>query len=68
MQNYPRPIYTYEELGHLGDEEDRRARLLIMSAYREAKDLPKALQAGKEALAKYPNDPAVQSRRSVAAR
>jgi tetratricopeptide (TPR) repeat protein len=54
--NYQAAIYTYQELGRLGDEEDRRARLLIMDIYRAAKDLPKALQAGKEAVAKYPGD------------
>ncbi len=64
-QNYSAAIYTYEELGHLGDEEDRRARLLIMSAYRDAKDLPKALQAGKEAIAKYPSDPAIKTREAL---
>src|SRR5262249_51768624 len=61
-QNYAAAIYTYEELGHLGDEEDRRARLMIMSAYRDARDLPKALQAGKDALAKYPSDNAIKTR------
>jgi tetratricopeptide (TPR) repeat protein len=60
-QNYQAAIYTYEELGHLGDDEDRRARLLIMDTYRAAKDLPKALQAGKDALAKYPGDPAIRA-------
>ncbi|HMD39372.1 MAG TPA: tetratricopeptide repeat protein [Candidatus Acidoferrum sp.] len=55
-QNYQAAIYTYEELGHLGEEEDRRSRMLIMDTYRAAKDLPKALQAGKDALAKYPSD------------
>jgi tetratricopeptide (TPR) repeat protein len=64
-QNYGAAIYTYEELGHLGDEEDRRARLLIMSAYRDAKDLPKALQTGKEAVAKYPNDPGIKTREAL---
>jgi tetratricopeptide (TPR) repeat protein len=58
--NFQPAIYTYQELGHLGEEEDRRARLLIMDCYRAAKDLPRALQAGKEALAKYPSDPAVR--------
>src|SRR6184192_668180 len=29
-QNYQAAIYTFEELGHLGDEEDRRARMMIM--------------------------------------
>jgi tetratricopeptide (TPR) repeat protein len=64
-QNYAAAIYTYEELAHLGDEEDRRARLLIISAYREAKDLPKALQATKDALAKYPNDPLLKTRQAM---
>ena len=35
--------------------------MLIMETYRQAKDLPKALQTGKEALAKYPSDPAVRA-------
>ena len=61
-QSYTAAAYTYEELERLGDEEDRRARLLLMDTYREARDLPKALQVGKEALAKYPKDSAVQAR------
>jgi tetratricopeptide (TPR) repeat protein len=61
-QNFQAAAYTYDELGHLGDEEDRRARMLLMDTYREARDLPKALQTGKDAIAKYPKDPAVQSR------
>ncbi len=60
-QNYQAAIYTFEELGRLGDEEDRRARLMIMDSYRAAKDLPKALQTGKEAMAKYPADPGIRS-------
>jgi tetratricopeptide (TPR) repeat protein len=64
-QNYTAAIYTFEELGHLGDEEDLRSRLLIMSAYRDAKDLPKALQAGKDAIAKYPGDQAIKTRQAL---
>jgi tetratricopeptide (TPR) repeat protein len=60
-QNYAAAINTYEELGHLGDDEDRRARLLMMDTYRMAKDLPKALQTGKEALARYPKDAEIKS-------
>ena len=60
-QNFPASIYSFEELGHLGEEEDRRARMMIMDTYRSAKDLPKALQTGKEALAKYPADPAIRT-------
>ena len=55
-QNFQAAIYTFEELGRLGEEEDRRSRMLIMDTYRAEKDLPKALQAGKDALAKYPTD------------
>jgi tetratricopeptide (TPR) repeat protein len=61
VQNYQAAIYTFEELGHLGEEEDRRARMLIMDTYRAAKDLPKALQAGKDALAKYPSDSGIRT-------
>ncbi|HKV26180.1 MAG TPA: tetratricopeptide repeat protein [Candidatus Acidoferrum sp.] len=60
-QNYSAAVNTYNELGALGAEEDRRARLLIMDTYRSAKDLPKALAAGKDATAKYPSDPAIVS-------
>jgi tetratricopeptide (TPR) repeat protein len=60
-QNFQAAIYTFEELGRLGEEEDRRSRMLIMDTYRAAKDLPKALQAGKDALAKYPSDPGLRA-------
>jgi tetratricopeptide (TPR) repeat protein len=60
-QNFQAAIYTFQELSRLGDEEDRRSRLLIMDTYRQARDLPKALQAGKEALAKYPDDSSIRS-------
>jgi Flp pilus assembly protein TadD len=60
-QNYQAAVFTYGELSHLGEEEDRRARMLIMDTYRAAKDLPKALLAGKEAVAKYPSDPSIRS-------
>jgi tetratricopeptide (TPR) repeat protein len=61
VQNYSAAVYTFQELGHLGDEEDHRARLLIMDTYRLAKDMPKALQTGREAMAKYPNDPQIRA-------
>jgi len=60
-QNYQAAVNTLEELGHLGDEEDRRARMMIMDTYRAAKDLPRALQSGKEAMAKYPADPGIRT-------
>jgi tetratricopeptide (TPR) repeat protein len=60
-QNYQAAVYTFEELGHLGEEEDRRARMLVMDTYRAAKELSKALQTGKEALAKYPADTGIRT-------
>jgi tetratricopeptide (TPR) repeat protein len=60
-ENFQAAIYTYGELGHLGEEEDRRARMLIMDTYRAAKDLPKALAAGKEAVGKYPTDAGIRA-------
>jgi Flp pilus assembly protein TadD len=60
-QNYQAAIYTFQELSHLGDEEDSRSRLLIMDTYRQARDLTKALQAGREALAKYPDDASIRN-------
>src|SRR5258706_11981893 len=63
-QNYQAAVFTFNELGHLGDDEDRRARLLIMDTYRSAKDLSKALQAGREGLAKYPKQPGIRASRA----
>jgi len=65
VQNYAAAIYTFQELGHLGDEEDHRARVLIMDTYRMAKDMPKALQAGREAMAKYPDDPEIRATQAL---
>ena len=60
-QNYQAAINTYEDMARLGGEEDRRARIMIMDTYRAAKQLPQALQAGKDALTKYPSDPGIRS-------
>jgi tetratricopeptide (TPR) repeat protein len=61
VQNYQAAVYTFQELAHLGEEEDRRARPLIIDTYRMAKDLPKALAVGREAMAKYPNEPSIRT-------
>jgi tetratricopeptide (TPR) repeat protein len=64
-QNYQAAVYTFQELSHLGDEEDRRARILVMDTYRQAKDLPKALQAGRDAIAKYPDDASIRASQAL---
>jgi len=64
-ENYPAAVNTYSELAHLGDEEDRRSRVLLMDTYRAAKDLSKALEVGKAALAKYPENPLIRSNQAL---
>ena len=54
--NYTAAVNTFEELAHLGPEEDRRARPLIIDSYEKARDLPHALAESQKALASYPND------------
>lgn len=65
VQNYPAAIYTFEEIKHLGEDEDRRARLLLMNTWRAARNLPRALEEARAAAEKYPNDPAVRASRAL---
>ena len=64
-QNYPAAIYSFQEMQRLGDDEDRRARLLILDTYRAAKDMPKALEAARTALEKYPHDPGLRTAQAM---
>lgn len=54
--DYTAAVNTYEEMLRLGTEEDRRARVLIINAYRDARDMPKALDAAHKAVDAYPKD------------
>jgi tetratricopeptide (TPR) repeat protein len=56
VDKYAAAVNTFEEMQRLGPEEDRRARGLIIETYRQARDLPKALEASQKALAAYPKD------------
>ena len=49
-------VNTFEEMLRLGPEEDRRARLMIIETYREARDMQKALDAASKAVQAYPKD------------
>lgn len=55
-ENYTAAVNTFEEMAHLGPEEDRRARPLIIDSYERARDLPHALAESQKALASYPDD------------
>jgi tetratricopeptide (TPR) repeat protein len=54
--NYTAAVNTFEEMLRLGAEEDRRARVMIVDTYREARDMPKALDAARKAADAYPKD------------
>ena len=54
--NYTAAVNTFEEMLRLGTEEDRRARVMIIDTYREARDISKALDAARKAAEAYPKD------------
>ena len=54
--NYAAAVNTFEEMLRLGAEEDRRARVMIIETYREARDISKALDAAHKAADAYPKD------------
>jgi tetratricopeptide (TPR) repeat protein len=54
--NYTAAVNTFEEMLRLGAEEDRRARVMIIDTYRDARDMPKALDAAHKAAVAYPKD------------
>ncbi len=54
--NYSAAVNTFEEMIRLGPEEDRRARVMIMDTYRDARDMPKALETARKAVDAYPKE------------
>jgi len=54
--NYTAAVNTFEEMLRLGPEEDRRARVMIVETYRDAKQMQNALDAAKKAVDAYPKD------------
>ena len=58
--NYTAAVNTFEEMLRLGTEEDRRARILIVDTYRDARDMPKALDAAHKAVDAYPKDNSIR--------
>ncbi len=65
VQNYQAAIYSFQEMQRLGEEEDRRARLLMIDTWRAAKNLPRALEEAKEAVQKYPSDSAIRASQAL---
>src|SRR5580698_6229143 len=56
-QNYPAAIKTYQEMGQLSADAQKRAEMLLIDTYRESRDLEHAIVETKKALVTAPNDP-----------
>ena len=56
-QNYPEAIETFEQMGKLGPDGQKRAEMLLIDTYREDRDIDRAIAEAKKALADSPNDP-----------
>jgi tetratricopeptide (TPR) repeat protein len=55
-ENYPSAIRTFEEMGKLGPEVQRRAEMLLIDAYRQSRDLDRAIAETKKGLEASPKD------------
>src|SRR5580692_7571079 len=56
-ENYPAAIQTYQEMGKLSADAQKRAEMLLIDTYRESRDLEHAITETKKALVTAPNDP-----------
>src|SRR2546425_2615333 len=56
VENYSAAINTFQEMLKLGEEEDRRARALVVGTHRAGRDLAQALQGSRKALGAHPKD------------
>jgi len=56
-QNYPAAIETYREMAKLGPDSKNLAERLTIEAYREDRDIDRAIAEAKKALADSPKDP-----------
>jgi len=55
-ENYPSAIRTFEEMGKLGPEVQKRAEMLLIDAYRQSRDLDRAIAETKKGLEASPKD------------
>ena len=56
VENYPAAVAALEDLAKIGEEQDRRARILMIDTLRAGRNLPKAIEVANRALERYPND------------
>ena len=55
-ENYPGAIRTFEEMGKLGPDVQKRAEMLLIDAYRQSRDLDRAIAEAKKGLETSPKD------------
>jgi tetratricopeptide (TPR) repeat protein len=58
-ENYSAAIQTYQEMGKLGADAQKRAEMLLIDTYREGRDLDHAIAETKRTLEATPNDPSL---------
>jgi tetratricopeptide (TPR) repeat protein len=55
-QDFPAAIETFQEMAKLGPETEKRAHMLLIEAYKESRDLDRAIAETKKALEESPKD------------
>jgi len=55
-QNYPAAIEAFREMGKQGPDNDKRAEMLVIDTYREHREIDRAIEETKRALATSPKD------------
>src|SRR5271170_7198849 len=56
-EDYTAAIQTYQEMGKLSADAQKRSEMLLIDTYRESRDLDHAIAETKKALEAAPNDP-----------
>jgi tetratricopeptide (TPR) repeat protein len=57
QRNFPAALTTFEEMGKLNPDSQKRARVLLIDTYRESHDIDRAIAEAKKALDESPDDP-----------
>jgi tetratricopeptide (TPR) repeat protein len=58
--NYPAAVRTFQELGKLGPEDDKHARMLVIETYSDARDMNSAIREVRDAITQYPDDESIE--------
>ncbi len=56
-QNYPAAIEAFRDMARTGPDNGKRAQMLVIDTYREAREIDRAIEETKKALGQSPKDP-----------